>query len=142
IRSSSVCPTSVTRARPPPGSPSRTGRPSAGPWIARFGSPFTATSSHQPFAPRGRWRELEPAAADPAGSRKAERRRLRISRDLATTAARNLVAGRLGRLGGHDLELVHQAVVLVIEHVAVDHELPQVVAEVRGDVDRVAGVDE
>ena len=41
-----------------------------------------------------------------------------------------------------DLELAHQAVVLVVEHVAVDDELAGVVGEVAGDEDPFAGEDE
>ena len=42
----------------------------------------------------------------------------------------------------HHLELGHQAVVLVVEHVAVDDELAGVVDEVAGDEDAFAGVEE
>jgi hypothetical protein len=38
--------------------------------------------------------------------------------------------------------LRHQAVVVVIEHVTVDHELAEVVAELAGDEDSLARVDE
>jgi hypothetical protein len=49
---------------------------------------------------------------------------------LAATAPRDLVVARLARRRPHDLELDHHAVVLVIEHVAVDHVFAGEVAEV------------
>jgi hypothetical protein len=49
---------------------------------------------------------------------------------LAATAPRDLVVARLARRHPHDLELDHHAVVLVIEHVAVDHVFAGEVAEV------------
>src|SRR3712207_7163664 len=51
---------------------------------------------------------------------------------------RDLVVGRLASRGD-DLELGHQAVILVVEHVAVNHVLAGEVAEVAGDEDRLAG---
>ena len=52
------------------------------------------------------------------------------------------ISTKAGGSSAHDLELAHQPVVLVVEHVAVDRELAAVVAEVAGDEDPFAGEDE
>ena len=106
---------------------------------AAAGSPMANMATTQPPAPRSAQRPHGNLLSVSALSFKSLSYHLPPRSRVAPFA---LGLQSAPRASLHDLELGHQAVVLVVEHVAMDDELAEVVAEVAGDEDPFAGEDE